>query len=40
MFARSARPGWDRWGAEADLYQIGLRRWRADSYPDSPVAAD
>ncbi len=40
MFARSARPGWDRWGAECDLREIGPRRWRADSYPDAPPAAE
>ena len=40
MFARSTRPGWDRWGAESDLRQIGPRRWRADSYPDASEAAD
>jgi N6-adenosine-specific RNA methylase IME4 len=40
MFARSSRPGWDRWGAESDLRHIGPRRWRADSYPDASEAAD
>ncbi|MGA8549988.1 MAG: MT-A70 family methyltransferase [Stellaceae bacterium] len=40
MFARFSRPGWDRWGAESDLRRIGERRWRADSYPDAPPAAD
>jgi N6-adenosine-specific RNA methylase IME4 len=40
LFARSARPGWDRWGAEADLRQISPRRWRADSYPEAPTAAE
>jgi N6-adenosine-specific RNA methylase IME4 len=40
MFARSSRPGWDRWGDEADLRHIGPRRWRADSYPAVPEAAD
>ncbi len=40
MFARSARPGWDAWGIEADLRRIGPRRWRAASYPDAPQAAD
>jgi N6-adenosine-specific RNA methylase IME4 len=39
MFARAARPGWDRWGAESDLRQIGSRRWRANRYPEAPVAA-
>jgi N6-adenosine-specific RNA methylase IME4 len=38
IFARSARPGWDRWGAEADQSRIGLRRWRAASYPDAAPA--
>lgn len=38
MFARSSRPGWDRWGAESDLRQIAPRRWRADSYPTPQVA--
>jgi N6-adenosine-specific RNA methylase IME4 len=40
MFARSSRPGWDRWGDESDLRHIGPRRWRADSYPDAAEAAD
>ena len=40
MFARFSRPGWDRWGVESDLRRIGKRRWRADSYPDAPPAAD
>lgn len=40
MFARSARPGWDRWGVERDLRQIGPRRWRASSYPDAPAPAE
>ena len=40
LFARSSRPGWERWGAEAELQQIGPRRWRADSYPDAPEAAE
>jgi N6-adenosine-specific RNA methylase IME4 len=40
LFARSARPGWDRWGAESDLRHIGPRRWRADSYPDALTAAE
>jgi N6-adenosine-specific RNA methylase IME4 len=40
MFARAARPGWDRWGAESDLRQIGPRRWRANRYPDPPAAAE
>jgi N6-adenosine-specific RNA methylase IME4 len=40
MFARSERPGWDRWGAQSDLHQIGPRRWRAAGYPDAPAAAE
>lgn len=40
MFARSSRSGWDTWGIEADLRHIGPRRWRADSWPDAPQAAD
>jgi N6-adenosine-specific RNA methylase IME4 len=40
LFARSSRPGWDRWGAEAELRQIGPRRWRADSYPDALPPAE
>jgi N6-adenosine-specific RNA methylase IME4 len=40
MFARSSRPGWDPWGAEAELRQFGPRRWRADGYPDAPAAGD
>jgi N6-adenosine-specific RNA methylase IME4 len=40
MFARSSRPGWDRWGSEAESRRIGPRRWRADSYPDAPEAAE
>lgn len=40
MFARFSRSGWDRWGAESDLPRIGMRRWRADGYPDTPPAAD
>jgi N6-adenosine-specific RNA methylase IME4 len=40
MFARSSQPGWDRWGLDADLREIGPRRWRAASYPDAPQAAD
>jgi N6-adenosine-specific RNA methylase IME4 len=39
LFARSARQGWDRWGAEADLRRIGPRRWRVDGYPDAPTPA-
>ena len=40
MFARFSRPGWDRWGIEADASEIAARRWRAASYPDAPQAAD
>jgi hypothetical protein len=40
MFARSSQPGWDRWGLDADVREIGPRRWRAASYPDAPQAAD
>jgi N6-adenosine-specific RNA methylase IME4 len=40
MFARFSQPGWDRWGLDADLREIGSRRWRATSYPDAPQAAD
>ena len=40
MFARFSRPGWDQWGAEADLRRIGTRRWRADSYPGASPATD
>lgn len=40
LFARAPRPGWDRWGAEADLRRLGPRRWRADSYPGASEAAD
>lgn len=40
IFARSSRPGWERWGTEADLHRIGPRRWRSDSYPEAPTAAE
>jgi len=40
MFARFSQPGWDRWGLDADLREIGTRRWRATSYPGAPQAAD
>jgi N6-adenosine-specific RNA methylase IME4 len=40
LFARTARPGWDRWGAEADLREVWPRRWRADSYPQAPAVAE
>jgi N6-adenosine-specific RNA methylase IME4 len=35
MFARTSRPGWDRWGTESDLRQFGPRRWRANAYPEA-----
>ena len=35
MFARTARPGWDIWLAEAELRQFGPRRWRAAGYPEA-----
>ena len=40
MFARGPRPGWDVWGLEAGLRGVGPRRWRANSFPDAPAAAD
>jgi len=40
MFARLPRPGWDRWGSDAETPGIGQRRWRADSYPGASEAAD
>jgi N6-adenosine-specific RNA methylase IME4 len=40
MFARFSRPGWDRWGSDAESARIGRRRWRADSYPGASKAAD
>ena len=40
LFARSSQPRWDRWGLDADIREIGPRRWRAASYPDAPQAAD
>jgi N6-adenosine-specific RNA methylase IME4 len=40
MFARSERPGWSPWGLEANPSRIGPRRWRANSYPDTPQAAE
>jgi N6-adenosine-specific RNA methylase IME4 len=38
LFARGAerRPGWNRWGAEADVPGVAERRWRANSYPGAP----
>ena len=38
MFARQARPGWDNWGAQAELFDQGpvkTRRW-ASVRPDVP----
>jgi N6-adenosine-specific RNA methylase IME4 len=40
LFARSPRPGWDAWGIEASGPGLAPRRWRADSFPDAPAAAD
>jgi len=40
MFARAVRPGWDRWGYEADASETGQRHWRANSYPAAPQAAE
>jgi N6-adenosine-specific RNA methylase IME4 len=40
MFARFTRPGWERWGIEADASGIAERRWNSNSYPDAPQAAD
>ena len=40
IFARSERPGWFSWGLEANPSRIGLRRWRSNSYPDAPEAAE
>jgi MT-A70 len=40
MFARRRRPGWDSWGTEADSGGTETPRWRADSFPDAPEAAD
>ncbi len=40
MFARFARPGWDSWGIETELPGVRRRRWRANSYPDAPEAAE
>jgi N6-adenosine-specific RNA methylase IME4 len=40
MFARFPRPGWDSWGVGPELPGIRQRRWRADSYPGAPEAAD
>jgi N6-adenosine-specific RNA methylase IME4 len=40
MFARFSRPGWDYWGVGVDSTEIAQRRWRADSYPAAPQAAD
>jgi N6-adenosine-specific RNA methylase IME4 len=40
MFARFPRPGWDSWGLDAEMPGIRRRRWRANSYPDAPQAAE
>lgn len=40
IFARFARPGWDRWGVEANSRESRQRRWRADSYPDAPQVSE
>ena len=40
LFARGQRPGWDSWGTEAGSGAAGLRRWRADGFPDAPEAVD
>jgi N6-adenosine-specific RNA methylase IME4 len=40
MFARFSRQGWDYWGVGVDSTEIAQRRWRADSYPAAPQAAD
>jgi hypothetical protein len=40
MFARFPRPGWDSWGLDTELPGVRQRRWRANSYPDAPQAAE
>jgi N6-adenosine-specific RNA methylase IME4 len=43
MFSRTSRPGWDSWGLQSGLFDRGAvptRRWRSDSYPDAPDAAE
>jgi N6-adenosine-specific RNA methylase IME4 len=40
MFARFSQPGWDRWGLDAGLGEIGPRRWRATGFLDATQAAD
>ena len=38
LFARAARPGWDAWGTERDLFDRGTRprrRWKASAYPEA-----
>jgi N6-adenosine-specific RNA methylase IME4 len=40
MFARFSRPGWDRWGIEADPLRLTERRWGSNSYPDAPQVAE
>lgn len=41
MFARSSRPGWDSWGAQAALFDAGAvktRRWASGRLAASPFA--
>jgi N6-adenosine-specific RNA methylase IME4 len=40
LFARFPRPGWDSWGIDAGLPGVRHRRWRANSYPEAPEAAE
>jgi N6-adenosine-specific RNA methylase IME4 len=40
MFARFPRAGWDSWAVETNLPGIRQRRWRANSYPKAPQAAE
>ncbi|HFD15928.1 MAG TPA: DNA methyltransferase [Rhodospirillales bacterium] len=38
LFARGARPGWDVWGSERDLFDREggpRRRWKASAYPEA-----
>ncbi|MBI4184876.1 MAG: DNA methyltransferase [Proteobacteria bacterium] len=42
MFARSSRPGWDSWGAEAGVLDSGAapaRRWRSNGHPHAAEGA-
>jgi len=39
-YARWVAGAYDRWGLDAEVREIGPRRWRATSYPDAPPAAD